>query len=264
MNCHGNTDLCLDTLDSARTFVTKDIIAIVDGSHWDSWGKDAPLPVSYKFSGFDHNKPKAPFRNVALAIKQVSDIYPDADWYLYFENDVLFGSSAYLQDLEAAEKDNVGIMGFGSLSDFSESNINMSFIERLFSLKFDKVKYILGACVFLRGDFVRKLKEISFFDKFLLFTASVNDIPEYNGYDISEHLYPTLAYKMGYSVRSLSNYFRMNLWTGNFIKYPVRWKPVLDPEFMPDASIMHPIKELNETRAFHYQKRKRHAKNKKD
>jgi len=92
LNAHGNTELVLDTIDSIKTYVSNDILVVVDGSYWDSWGEITKLPV-YKLKGFEHNFLKSPYKNLTLGLNKTLDTFGDHyDWYCYTEHDVLFTS----------------------------------------------------------------------------------------------------------------------------------------------------------------------------
>jgi len=249
LNAHENTDLVLDTLDAVRTWVTDDILVVVDGAHWKKWGKDAKLPA-HKLEGFIHNYYRGPYRNVTLGLKEAVNKWPDVDWYCYLEPDTLFASDSFKEDLAGAEKRGTWCVGNDPVSD----DYNLSLLNSILDDDIKCTKYLLGCCVFYKAEFIHKLRDIGFFEKFLYLTNDFQEgfFPEYTGtsvtssggHDFTEHLYPTLAHHFGGKVDGLAGWSsNFNLWRGNFKKYPMRWRPDLEEhEDFPEASIMHPLK----------------------
>jgi hypothetical protein len=110
--------------------------------------------------------------------------------------------------------------------------------------------YLLGCCQFFHRDFVEKLVEIDFFDKFLAATNQFSHgyLPGYNGYDISEHLYPTLARKFGGNIGVFSTYEQPDRWHGSYKVFPMRWQPQLTEEDdYSEASLLHPDQKRQTT-----------------
>jgi hypothetical protein len=71
-------------------------------------------------------------------------------------------------------------------------------------------------------------------------------VTKVEGYDLSEHMYPSLAHALGGKIRGMSNRHAMGLYDGYFRKYPMRWRPDLTmDENFPEASIMHPVKQFD-------------------
>lgn len=246
INAHGNTELTKDTIDAAKTWVSDDILVIIDGASWENWGKDLEIPA-YKLDGFYHNVPKSPYRNITLALMQASQQWPDADWYCYSEYDVLFTSSSFKEDLKEAEKRGVWCIG----NDLRSGYFQFPLLESMLKIKLEESKYLLGCCIFHHKDFINKLKSINFFEKFLNWTNAFSQgyFPHYEeqgGYDLAEHLYPTLANYYGGKIEEFATWHqKFGVWDGNFKKYPMRWKPDLNAEneYFEEAAIMHPIKD---------------------
>jgi len=255
---HGDTECVRDTIEAIQSYVTNDILMVVDGASWKDWGKEVDLPV-HKICGLYHNHPQAPYRNITLALSSVIKLFPDADWYSYTEYDTLFCSSNFKEDLRKAEVEKVWCMG----NDCRSGELEMPLIESMLKTEIPVTKYLLGCCIFYYRDFLLKLKHIDFFDKFLFLTNDFANgfFPGYleqGGCDFAEHLYPTLAYQLGGKVRGQAFYDEEG-WHGNYERYPIRWIPELDPEteIFPDAYIIHPLKTYdNPIRAYHREKRK--------
>lgn len=254
LNVHSQPDVIIDTLDSILTYVTDKVLVVVDGASWDDF-RDVKLPVG-KVQGFYHNKPKSPYRNVALALNTVTDTYKQADWFCYCEADVLFGSERFKHNLKMAEDMGVWMLG----NDGHVDNMAMPLVSALIGEPIKSCYYLLGCCQFFHRKFIDKLKEINFFDKFLHMTNGFTEgyFPMYSGYDLSEHMYPTLCRHYGGNVGVFATYDHDGSWHGASEYFPCRWKPELDPETetFPNASIMHPLKKYDHpVREYHREKR---------
>ena len=252
LNAHSDSKTIIDTCDSILEHVGPNILLLINGSTWEEL-KDIDLPVC-KVRGFNHNVPKSPYRNVALGLKMVQEQYPDADWYCYTEYDALFTSPRFRENLKMAEDRKVWMLGNCGRVD----HVEMPLVEALVGEKFKSIYYLLGCCQFFHKDFMSKLVEIDFFDRFLFLTNSFSNgfFPAYDGYDISEHLYPTLCRHFGGNVGVFATWENEKEWHGAYQYFPMRWRPELD-EIYEDASILHPLKEFSHpTRIYHRNKRK--------
>lgn len=253
LNVHNDTSLTLDTIDSIKTWVSNDILVVIDGVSWQNWGKNLEVPA-FKLEGFKHGCPKSPYRNVTLGLKTAFKQWPKADWYCYCEGDVLFGSDCFKQDLQDA-----WVIG----NDLRDGSRKFEFVEKLIGKNIERSKYLLGCCVFYHRNFLAHLTELDFFDKFLTLTNDFQEgfFPNYHGYDLAEHLYPTIAVACGGKAKRFAYWNDItNSWHGNFKKYPMRWQPQLEPDLglFSAASILHPLKDYNHPlRAFYREKRQR-------
>ena len=255
LNVHDYPDVIRDTIESISAYVTDKILLIVDGASWPKLKNETF--AARKMEGFYHGAPRAPYRNVALSLQTMIDEWPKADWYMYCEYDVLFGSSRIVKNLGmAADR---GVWMLGSNGRIDDKAIPM--VQSIVRENFQSVYYMLGACLFFHRYFFDRLKEINFFERFLNMTSGFSDgyFPHYSGYDISEHMYPTLCRHLGGHVGVLSTYDERGMWHGSFDRFPMRWKPELDPEKddFPEACIMHPLKAYDHPlRVKHREKRK--------
>ncbi|CAE7860201.1 unnamed protein product [Symbiodinium microadriaticum] len=230
--------------------MTENVLVVVDGAAWDKF-KDIPLPAE-KMKGFKHGVPKSPYRNVALGLYMLSERHPDADWYCYCEEDVLFTSPRFRYNLQMADRMDVWMLG----SDGHVDNKQMALIESLVGGKLTKCYYLLGCCQFFSKKFINKLKEINFFERFLALTNEfpAGHFPNYDGYDISEHLYPTLARHFGGNIGVFATWDREEQqWHGSHEYYPIRWKPELDPETESFPQVMGLIFDMT---LEHHEKRR--------
>lgn len=254
MGAHANPSLIIDTLDSISAYMTEKIIIVVDGVQGNKL-KDVELPKP-KLIGFPHGSVRAPYRNVALGLKSLYETYPNEDWYCHCEYDCLWGSDRFRQNLRLADEKGIWMLGNCGRIDHAR----MPLVESLIGENFRSVYYLLGACQFFSKHFMRKLVEIDFFDRFLNLTNGHSEkMPQYEGYDISEHMYPTLARHFGGHIGVFSSYeSKTKEWHGSYEIFPIRWRPELDSETenFPDASIMHPLKDYDHPIRVHHRKKR--------
>lgn len=253
LNTHQNSDVFKDTLESVTEYLSKDVMVLVDGHYWDQFENDQSINA-FKLCGFRHNEAKAPFRNVALGLSKAWETWgKTVDWYCYMEYDCLVASSLVLEHLETAKKEGYWCLG----NDIRvKTNKRIPIVDVMTHGNVDDLYYFLGCCLFLNSDFIEKLSENNFFERFLNFTNFYLEeisLVDQNGkkemvYDLSEFLYPTLAVHYGGQVRELAGWSNIdNSWHGNANFYPMRFKPDLtfsDP--VQDACILHPLKNFDD------------------
>lgn len=260
LNVHENSPVVFDTLESILKYATQKVLVIVDGAGWDQLAS-VPMPA-YKLEGFYHACNRAPYRNVALGLKKAWELWSnEVDWICYAEYDCLFGSGEFKRYLEAANRSDIWCLG----NDFRVSNIKFPLIEAMLKEKIKYTGYLLGCCVFYHRNFFKKLAEVNFFERFLYLTNEFSQgffpgYEEQGGYDLSEHLYPTLAAHYGGKIAQLANWSeRTNKWSGYYDKFLCRFRPDLIENFdnYKGASILHPLKDYsNPIREYHREKRK--------
>ena len=256
LNTHGATDVTLDTLDSIKYYMTNRILLLVDGVAWKDYEF---LPTfAYKLKGFHHGLPKSPFRNVVLGLLAAALNWEDTNWFCYIEYDCLVGSSAFRKDLLQAEKE--GVFCLGNDLRINE-DVDLSLVETMIKTKFEERAYLLGACIFYHSSFIKTLLEQEFFQRFLFYTNhfSKGFFPFFKAWDLTEHLLPSIAKCFGGGVKQLAAYnYKMNKWSGNYRRYPIRFRPELTYELdhFLQASIMHPLKTYDHPiRKYHRTKR---------
>lgn len=243
VSAHSKPDVVLDTIDSIKIYMTDNILLIVDGASSEFDSLEFPVTM---IKGFPHSVPRSPFRNMALGLMNLVDKYPDSDWYCYIEYDCLVTSARFKANLEKADELNVWMLG----NDGHVDNIQLPIIESLIGSPLRSSYYLLGACQFFSKHFIKKLIEIDFFQRFLNLTNGFSDglFPYYSGYDINEHLYPTLTRHFGGNIGVFATYdYTKSKWHGSYEIFPVRWQPELDPdtENFSSASLIHPLKTFN-------------------
>lgn len=253
VNVHKPDPVVHDSLEAISRYVTDKIVTVIDGASAENFD-DFSLPVA-RVNGFYHNYPKAPYRNVALGLMMAIDHFPQFDWLLYTEYDLLFASDRFKKNLEMAEKSGVWMLGNDGRVDYQ----NMSFVEGILGETFRSQYYLLGCCLFFHKDFIRKLLEVDFFEKFLHATNGFDPgvIPFYEGYDISEHLYSTLARHWGGNIGVFATWDGLQ-WHGASKYFPFRWQPELESDGpYQDASILHPLKSYDHPLREFFRKKRR-------
>jgi len=251
-----------DTLESIQTFVGQNVIVSIDGAVWNDF-EDIKLPA-YKLKGFYHNTPKSPYRNMALGLRTLYSKFPKADWFLYTEYDCLFASNAFKKNLDFADRQDVWMLGNDGRQEKNKHKFPL--IEAIINEKISTCHYLLGSCMFFCNEFIERLAELDFFTKLINVSNHFTEgyFPSYTGYDLSEHLYPTLATHFGGDIGSFAAWNEITrTWSGNYSRYPIRWQPELDPETecFEKASILHHIKKNHPIREVHRKKRKELWKN---
>ena len=250
MNVHSDELLVRDTLDSILKYVGPNVLVIYDGSV-SSWGNQLDLNV-HKVAGLYHNYNRNPYKNIALGLWKLAELFPNSDWYCYCEYDVLFGSSEFKEDLQKRYKEDYWCLG----NDHRINSLKFPILEKWTNKEFTRSDYMLGCCLFYNSKFIEKLLSLNFFEKLLNFSNGFSGgfFPGFKEYDLSEHIYPTLARQLGGKVGSFAKWTDKG-WEGRYRKYPLRFRPDLD-ELFEEASIMHPLKEYNgEIRNYFREKR---------
>lgn len=240
---HDDVRCTLDTVESVQTYVTPNVMLFLEETAWPQFrNASCSVPI---VKGFRHRVPKSPYRNVALALSTLVETHPDVDWYCYCEYDVLFGSERFKHNLRMAEEKGVWMLG----NDGRIDNAALPLVQAMLDKPIKSSYYLLGCCLFFHRHFMLKLKEIDFFDRFLMMTSGFEEgtFPLYLGWDVSEHLYPTLCRHFGGNVGVFAHYDEEGTWHGAYRYFPVRWRPELDPETesFPEASILHPLKSYD-------------------
>jgi len=250
LHIHNDELLVRDTLDSILKYVGSNVLVIYDGAV-SSWGANLDLPV-HKCCGLYHNYNRNPYRNIALGFSKILNLFPKSDWYCYCEYDVLFGNSNFKEELEKRAKQDYWCFGNDHRI---HHDIKFPFLEKILGKELDRSDYLLGCCVFYHNKFMKKLLELDFFNRLLSFSngCSRGFFPEFKEYDLSEHIYPTMAHHLGGKIGSFAKYDTE--WRGRYKQYPLRFQPDLD-ELFEEASIMHPLKNYDsEIRNFFRKKR---------
>lgn len=258
LSVHNDVDLVLDTLDSVLEYMTEDVLLLIDGASKEFDNIDLPV---HKLKGFRHGITKSPYKNVALGLKNVVELFPDADWYCYLEYDCLITSIRFKYNLEMATDRDIWMLG----CDGHVDDKDIPLVSAMLKTPLNSSYYLLGACQFFSKFFMEKLKEINFFDRFLSLTNefSGGDMPGYSGYDVSEHLYPTLCRQFGGNIGVFSSWDNTEeKWHGSHEVFPVRWQPEITEKYT-EASIYHPLKNYDSPIRQYYRKIRKLIKEKK-
>jgi hypothetical protein len=260
LSTHGIPEITADTLDSIRCYMTDEVMLLIDGFGYDKFDNVA-LPA-YKLKGFNHGFWKSPYRNIVLGLYAASQQFKDSDWYCYMEYDCLVGSSIFKKDLEEAEKEGIWLLGNDlRFNQEKEKGVDLRMLEKIVGGQVEEIIYFLGACLFYHKDFIKVALEKEFFQRFLYYTNDFRKdfFPFYTAWDLTEHALPTVVKHFGGKVKQLACYNKnVGKWTGNYRRYPIRFRPELpyEEEYFLQSSIMHPIKELDHPiRKYHRAKR---------
>lgn len=239
VNSGIDSNLLQDTLESIRFFVTKDILVTRDAVL-----EPCLLSNVYTVSGFSYGDNKSPYRNIALGIYHLYQLFPNHDWYMYCDYDVVFLSSRITEQLKLAERMGVWLVATNGRYEQLEIPFLKSFCGRSCQYSY----YVLGCWFCMHRHFLEKLIRLDFFNKFLFLTSEFREgyFPNYDRHDISEHLYPTMCRLFGGNIGILSSYDEYGRWHGNYRYYPVRWKPEMkyQDEFK-EACVVHPVKDYH-------------------
>jgi hypothetical protein len=254
LNVHGDIPLVKDTIESVKAWMTNQILLVVDDHAWHEFESEK-WPCSI-LRGFYHNYHRAPYRNVVYGLHAAAEHWPESEWYCYLEYDALVASPAFQPDIIQAGKDGYWLLG----CDLRQREERFPMVEHIIGQDFKQIFSVLGAVLFYHRDFLQKGIDTGFWEKFLYYTNDFRDgfFPEFKGWDLAEHMMPTLANHWGGKVGQLSCWTQWNEWTGNSDKYPIRWKPEIMAEEARFASIIHPLKTFDHPiRVKHRQRRKR-------
>ena len=262
---HGKPDVTFDTVDSVRTWLTDDIMLVVDKKGWHHFNNRDPQGCEL-LEGYTHGISRSPYRNYTLGLMNTYRRWPDHDWYFYVEYDVLVASHWIKKDLEAAQRKGVSFLG----CDYRIQDMTFPLLADILGAgSFQKGHYFLGCCHFIANGFVRQLEERGFFERFLERTAEfkVGEFPGYGRHAFEEELMPTMCVHLGGKVQELSCWkggdkgIEKDKWRGAGTRYPVRYTPeIVAREVYPDASIIHPLKSFDHPIRVHYRKNRERIK----
>ena len=96
---HGNTEVVQDTLESVHTWVGPNVFVVGDGDQ-SEWLDEAQLSA-HKKCGFSNSHVIGSYRNQVYGLDLISTHFPDSDWYILGEYDILFGNDDFKKDLKS-------------------------------------------------------------------------------------------------------------------------------------------------------------------
>ena len=199
---HADPQLTAHTVAGVEKWVGERVLVLVDEAGWSEF-KDIHIGGAKIEQGFLHAHNRSPYRNSALGLKKLYEYWPGADWFLYTEYDCLFNSAAFKADLLRAEALGAWCVGF----DLRRFDFQVPLLETLLqSGPIQHSYFLLGCCVFLRREFLARLHQNGFIDRFLAATADFEKgtFPGSPRWAFEEELWPTLAVKLGGSVLELA------------------------------------------------------------
>lgn len=230
---HDHVDVTKDTVESVKMWMTDNVLVVVDLAGWKNFeGKQLGTKM---IPGLHHGHHKSPYRNYVFSLHNLVKEFPDCDWYAYMEYDVLVVSSGFKNDL----KSKAWMMG----CDVRTYPFTFPLLDKILDCgKIQHSRYVFGCCHFLHHDFVYRLLDMDFFDRFLKATAKFTDgtFPDYNEYAFEEACFPTIVDHLGGTIKELGCWDEKR---GSRM-YPIRFNPEMRPDEVPvSASIIHPVKE---------------------
>lgn len=259
---HGNIPLTTDTVASIEANVGERVLVLVDKPGYPKF-QNVKIGNAVVAEGLYHNFNRSPYRNYALGMKMLRELFPDSDWFLYSEYDNLFTSEAFKEDLNLAAGKRAWLVGF----DLRRFDFETPLLADLIGARPERAYYFLGCCQFHHRDFVNTLYENNFYNKLIDATKDFQQgkFPGYKRYAYEEELWPTLAAHYGGKLYELCCWKKGDQgehqsikvsdprmiyagrehdnWRGRFKRYPVRNGPEITPEeVLPETSIVHPIK----------------------
>lgn len=251
---HNSPDIVQDTIESVKTWITKDILVIVDEA---SWGIFQNLNFGVPMDkGYRHAFNRSPYRNYTLAIRKLYEMYPNNDWYCFLEYDCLVVSDFYKKHLN-----NAWVIG----NDHRVKSFDFPHLKSIVDLDYQEAHYFLGCTHFLHHDFIVQLAEINAFKKIEEQTKAYDNgyFPGYTRHAFEEELFPTMAVALGGKIKEMACWTGLAE-TGNIPGWRgdpsimARFKPAITPdEILPSTSILHPVKDLGVIRRHYKEARSR-------
>jgi len=240
LNVHNNPPLVRDTIDALRAWATRKIVIIVDKKGWDQFS-DFKHPDTEVVCGVYHGVGRSPYKNLAIGMKHLYERWPNEQWYLYTEFDVLFLNSGFKLDLARLEAEDVMLGGFQHRPKKGDNNNHWLTQDILGADKAKMCHKMLGAVLFHSQKCMKQLMEANFYDEVLERTKSYKGdrFPRFSDYAVEEIIYPSAAAAYG-KIAPLANVDDQR------VSYRVRFVPeVRQGEVALSTSIAHPVKALD-------------------
>lgn len=239
VQAHKNPSFVNQNIKMVKKNVGQNVICMIDSANWKEFENEKMECET--LCGYYHNDKRNPYKNFAHGMNQLYKRFPESEWFCNSEFDVFFKNDNFKEDLERFRKEhNAGLVGFN----LRIAPFDCPFINSLFKRKFDVGYYLIGCCMFFHKSYMNKLINVNFFERFLNYTAPfTSSYLPCEEYDISEHLYPSLAASLNEPVMSFENAESSVFGKG---KYFVRFKPEVTKEVVDDDkySIIHPYKNV--------------------
>jgi hypothetical protein len=235
---HAYPEVVKDTLESIFCHVTNKVIVLVDGLGWENF-KDLDLSPAKVIKGFNHGKPRSPYRNSVLGVKLLYEQFPDVEWYCYMEYDTVFASESFKEDLKC----DAWVVG----TQMRIQDFHATLLSDILGKKIKKQYKLLGACMFLNREFVKNIVEIGFIDRFIKETEGFKKgwFPQKRTYAFEEILWPTIAVSLGGKIKEIVSFGKEYR---NYSNWVVRYRRKLRVDLYKKLrpSIIHPLKKFDE------------------
>ena len=268
---HAEPELTADTVDSIETWVGDRVMVLVDQVGWPLF-QNARLGGARIEQGFLHAYSRGPYRNYALGLKKMYEAWPDSDWFISTEYDVLFLSDGFKSDLAVADKLNAWCAGV----DLRRFPFQLPLLETLLACgPIRHSYYLLGCCLFFSRRCLERMHETGFLDKLLEATKGFSKgyFPGNTRWSVDEELWPTAAVHLGGSLLELACWTASDRewhpriggdphlyyaegkgphWRGCYPRYTLRFRPQVGvADLSPEASVIHPVKRLDDPIRMH-------------
>jgi len=241
LNVHANPKMARDTLDSIRKWVSRKILMIVDKKGWHHF-ENFRHPDTEVLCGVYHGVGRSPYKNIAIGLQRLYEMWPDATWYVYLESDVVVLSSAFKADLVSLESKDVTL---AAVEHRVQPKANNHWLVREILGKQDNpliCHKTLGAVMFFSHKCIKPLIAKNFFKEVLLRTKEFRGakFPNFTDYAVEEIIYPSAAAAYGTVVG-------LKALNGNPTAYRVRFVPnVRLDEVTIATTIAHPTKRYDD------------------
>lgn len=245
---HNNPEQVIDVIDSVRLWATKNILLVVDQVGWDHF-KDFDHPNVYVICGHPHAARRSPYKNTAVAIQSMYNLWPNVDWYNCIEYDVLYLNSDFKIDLD--ERHGYSAVGF-DFRDKGGSEDHWLVKDILGDEPDLKCCKMLGAVTFYSNHCVKSLIQEDYYNEIIQRTTNFHgdSFPDFHDYAVEEVIFPTAATLFG-KVGNLSLHDARSSYYTN--RYTVRFCPEVKPnEITSQTSIVHPVKDRDGPVHEHY------------
>lgn len=252
MIAYNEVDCVKDTIESLQKYATNKILLVVDEAGWHNFTNFSMPNVIVK-KGLYHHVNRGPYKNMALGLHSLYELFPNCDWYWYIEPDVLLANASFKLDLDPYS-DLIGV-------DYRESNgCNLELLAEILNVKNPRKDCtMLGCCQIFSKRIMDKFHDIKFFENLLERTKQFKGeyFPGHTYYAAEETIFPTAVKWLGYKIKCLATGSNLQPFhsddKGQNKKYVIEFGKNIDiKEIYPSTSIIHPLKRVNDPIRQHY------------
>jgi hypothetical protein len=191
INAHKSPDVVKETIDSVKRHVTDKIVLVIDHAGWHEFENFSYEGVK-KICGFRHHARFSPYKNVALGMNYLYNLYPSVDWYNYIEYDVLYLNDNFKIDLE--KKSHFSMLGFVHQKPKSSQKNDHWLAKKILHNQNIKGHKMLGAVAFYSHYCMERLMSFNFFEELLKKSRPWRSrMPNFYHVAVEEILFPSAA-----------------------------------------------------------------------